>query len=123
MLWSASGFLSVPLGVKDSLLALGALAAWFALDRTWQGFLEGMLTAIAGTFVEIVLVRNGVFSYLPPNDSILGVASWLPWLYFCASVALGNIARALENETIKRNPRFSTTVKRNHLNWVTKENC
>ncbi|MDL1872308.1 hypothetical protein FBR05_08885 [Deltaproteobacteria bacterium PRO3] len=84
-------------GPLDALIAASALAVWLLLDRTWQGVLLGMMTAVVGTVTEILLVRAGAFWYLPPKDALFGVGSWLPWLYFSASVAVGNLGRFLQN--------------------------
>lgn len=94
-----SGFLPPAKGLhNDLMLALIALGTWAILDWTWQGILLGALTAVAGTLSEIILVHFGIFSYLPPKNNFLGVASWLPWLYFTASVAVGNLGRYLSKE-------------------------
>jgi hypothetical protein len=95
-LYCVSGYL--PFGDKgwnDLVLAVAATAIWAWLDRTWQGAVLGWLTAIAGTAVEITLVRNEVFFYQERAADLYGVATWLPWLYVAASVAVGNFARRL----------------------------
>lgn len=94
-----SGFLPVDKGLhNDLLLALIAIATWAILDWTWQGIVLGTLTAIAGTLTEIILVHLKIFSYLPGRNNLFGVASWLPWLYFTASVTVGNLGRFLSRE-------------------------
>jgi hypothetical protein len=79
-------------------LVLGTLAVlfWFFLDKTLAGIIIGISTAIGGTSVEIFLVHNKVFTYLPPNTDLFGVATWLPWLYFILSIGLGNFLRYQE---------------------------
>ena len=95
-LYAASGYLPFgDGGGNDVVLALGAIGTWAALDRTWQGALLALLTAAAGTGFEIFLVRQSVFFYLPRTSGLLGVATWLPWLYVAASVGVGNFARKL----------------------------
>lgn len=83
-------------------LVLGSLGIifWYSLDRTFSGLLIGLITALIGTSVEIFLVHNQVFSYLPPNTSLFGVATWLPWLYFTLAIGLGNF---LNYQIIRRN--------------------
>ena len=96
-LYCLSGFLPGGAGgLSDGILALLAILIWALLDWTWQGILLGVLTAITGTALEITLVHLEIFSYLPPKNNLLGVASWLPWLYFAASVTLGNFGRYLK---------------------------
>ena len=83
---------------NDLMLGLIAIATWAILDWTWQGIVLGILTAIAGTLTEIILVHLKIFFYLPPRNNLFGVASWLPWLYFTASVTVGNLGRYLSKE-------------------------
>lgn len=91
-----SGYLPGQEGLgATAILAFGALLLWWALDRTWQSFAAGMLTAFLGTLTEITLVSLEVFSYLPPKDRLFGVAPWLPCLYFAAGVSVGDLGRVL----------------------------
>jgi len=93
-LYCASGYLPGKTGgLRDLLLAGGAIGVWVALDRTWQGLLLAAATALCGTLFEIGLVSTGAFYYLPGSSNFYGVASWLPWLYVAASVAMGNLGR------------------------------
>ncbi len=66
---------------------------WLLWDRTGLGLVLAVLTAIVGTLVEITLVRTGTFLYREP--SLAGVAVWLPWLYGCAAVGVGNFGKRL----------------------------
>ncbi len=95
-LYCVSGFLpwTTP-GGDDIFLACCALGIWKFLDGRLLGFFLALLTAFTGSFVEISLVHFGIFSYLPPKDQLWGVATWLPSLYFAASVTLGNFGRHL----------------------------
>ncbi len=55
----------------------------------------GVLAAIIGPIVEIVLVKAGVFAYSADSDQLFGVGLWLPALYFSFGVVvamLGEIA-------------------------------
>jgi hypothetical protein len=95
-IWAASGFLPLATGgPKDAVIAALSLAVWYALDRTWQGLALGLATAILSTPVEMLLVHAGAFYYYPEATNFLGVPSWLPWIYFTASVSVGNFGRAL----------------------------
>lgn len=95
-LYALSGYLPFRTGgLNDMILAGMAILIWFTLDRTWQGIVLGIATAIAGTLTEIYLVRSGAFFYLPRAANFFGVPTWLPWLYFGASVAVGNWGRVL----------------------------
>lgn len=96
-LYLASGLLPGPAGTSnDALMGMLALMVWAMLDRTWQGILLGILTALSGTLVEIVMVQADSFFYHSGRDNLWGVPSWLPWLYFAASVTLGNFGRYLK---------------------------
>ena len=79
--------------VKVGLLAVIYLNFWLLAGRSWQNLLLAVVTAITGTLIEMVLVAAGAFSYIHPE--ILGVPYWLPCIYACASLAIGNFGRAL----------------------------
>ena len=82
-------------------LVLGGITFlyWYFLERTWQGLLISLGPAIGGTLVEIALIRNGVFKYLPPDNHLFGAASWLPWLEVILALSLGNLIRFLKKNT------------------------
>jgi hypothetical protein len=89
-----SGYLPRPAGgAADLILGAVAVAAWLAFDRTVHGAVLALSTAAAGVFVEATLVAHGVFHYGPETSNLFGVASWLPWIYVCASFAAGNFSR------------------------------
>lgn len=92
-IWSASGLLPLPHWQTGLILGPAAVFVWWAFDRTRVGVLLAVLTAIAGCTLEILLSRLGLFKYTHPD--VAGVASWLPWIYVAASVAVGNLGRAL----------------------------
>jgi len=98
-----SGFLPFKTGgLLDVALAVLAILIWLALDGTWQGFLLAVVTAILGTFTEIQLVKAGAFFYRERAANFHGVPTWLPWLYFSASVAVGNLGRYLAKPPASR---------------------
>lgn len=91
--WFASGalpFSSPMIGVALAAMSIGLFAG---LDRTWQGALQALFTALMGCGVEIVLSHLGAFSYRRPD--VFGIALWLPFIYVAASVGLGNVGRYL----------------------------
>ena len=82
----------------DSLARVGLIAIiylnfWLLAGRSWQDLLLAFVTAVTGTLTEMILVNAGVFSYTHPD--ILGVPYWLPGLYACASLAVGDLGRSL----------------------------
>jgi hypothetical protein len=79
--------------LRSFLLAALFLVAWLLWDRTGLGLVLAVLTAAAGTAVEVTLVRTGTFVYREP--SLAGVTIWLPWLYGCAAVGVGNLGKRL----------------------------
>jgi hypothetical protein len=91
--YAASGLVSGPPGPRSTLLAAMFVFAWLLCDRTGLGLVLAALTAIIGTLVEITLVRTGAFLYREP--SLAGVTVWLPWLYGCAAVGVGNFGKRL----------------------------
>ena len=66
---------------------------WLVVGRSWQNLLFSLATAITGTLVEMVLVAAGAFYYLHPD--FMGVPYWLPCIYACASLAVGDMGRYL----------------------------
>jgi hypothetical protein len=91
-LWATSGLVK-DVRIATPLLAAASLAVWWRLEGTLAGLGLGLATAAAGVAVETSLVRAGAFEYVAPDAG--RVASWLPWLYVTASVAVGNLARWL----------------------------
>jgi hypothetical protein len=76
-----------------ALLIFGfVLAVWF-YDPSIYAVLTAAIVAIAGTAAEITMVHQNIYCYSRPQW--LGVAYWLPFLYGIASIATGQIARAL----------------------------
>ena len=86
---------------KTGLLLIIYLNFWFLVGRSWQNLLLSIVTAITGTLVEMILVTAGAFSYLHPD--FIGVPYWLPCMYACASLALGNLGRSLSIATVRGN--------------------
>lgn len=73
------------------LMGLIAFIIYLLLsDRSTGALLFTIGVMISGTAVESLLVSHGVFSYLPPQNSLYGVAPWLPFLYTGVAVAVDN---------------------------------
>jgi hypothetical protein len=92
VLWATSGLVK-PAHTALLILAPASIVAWWLLDGSVVGLVLAFATASSGVAVEATLVSAGVFSYVAPDAG--RVASWLPWLYVAASVAVGNYARWL----------------------------
>ncbi len=80
-------------GAKVGILVVIYLNFWLLAGRTWQNLLLGFVTAVTGTLIEMILVAAGVFSYIHPD--IFGIPYWLPCMYACASLAVGDVGRSL----------------------------
>ena len=91
-LWATSGFIK-PAPRALWILAPASVIVWWLLDRSIVGLALALATAASGVVVEATLVSAGAFIYVAPDAG--RVASWLPWLYVAASVAVGNYARWL----------------------------
>ena len=110
-IYAMSAFAPLETGSSlDITIAAAAMLLWWAADRTWQGLLLAALTAAVGCAVEIYLVQQRAYVYLSPKDNFYGVASWLPWLYVAASVAVGNLGRFLQNPGSAPEPLPSTAI-------------
>ena len=84
---------SLPSLAKGGLLAIIYLNFWLLAGRSWQILLLSLVTAITGTLIEMTLVAADAFSYVHPE--MIGVPFWLPCLYACASLAVGDLGRTL----------------------------
>ncbi len=78
---------------KTMLLLLVYCNFWILSGSDWQNLVFSFVTAITGTLIEMILVAAGAFSYTHPD--MLGVPFWLPCLYACASLAVGDLGRTL----------------------------
>jgi hypothetical protein len=84
---------------KAVLLILIYFNFWLLAGRGWQNLLLSLVTAITGALVEMTLVAAGAFSYLQPD--IFGVPYWLPFMYACASLAIGDLGRSLMSSSAR----------------------
>ena len=89
------GFL--PYHLIDFVLCVWGVSTLYIFYRSAQGFFMASLTAVAGPVAEIVLINYGhLYSYAHPD--VLGIPTWIPWVYFCGAPAVGNLSRQLRNE-------------------------
>jgi hypothetical protein len=54
-----------------------------------------VLAAILGPVAEILIVEAGLAMYAPSADGLLGVAEWLPALYFAFGIVAARLAEIL----------------------------
>jgi len=78
----------------DALLAGLAFAIYAAVDGTEQGLLMAALTAVAGPVTEMTLI-NVLHLYHYTQPTFNGVPTWIPWVYFAGSPAVGSLCRAV----------------------------
>jgi hypothetical protein len=78
---------------KTGLLLLIYLNFWLLAGHAWQNLVFSLVTGVTGTLIETILVSAGAFAYLHPD--VLGVPYWLPCMYACASLAVGDVGRSL----------------------------
>lgn len=80
-----------------SVVLTGALAAaiWLWWDPSPRAFAVGLGAAVAGPLAEAAIVAAGAASYRPGSDGLLGVAVWLPCLYFAAGAVASGLWRAV----------------------------
>ena len=107
-LYFFSGFYHGSNVTKLVVLSVSGVAAFWWLDRTWQGAVCTLILTVAGPLVEIGLVRAGTFVPLQPD--VLGIPMWLPALYFCAGSVIGHGSRRiLMTSALGRNDTQSMT--------------
>lgn len=97
ILYALTGFVELGTGgLQDIWVAAVAIGLWFAVDRSMMGAILALGNAIAGTMFEIMLVHLGGFFYYPEHSNLMGVPSWLPWLYMSASICISLFVRQLK---------------------------
>jgi hypothetical protein len=72
-----------------------ALAVWAWWDPSRGAFAIALGAAVAGPLAEVVLVEVGAAEYAPDADGLLGVAPWLPCLYFAAGAVASGLWEAV----------------------------
>ncbi len=95
-IYALSGFLQFGTGGwQDVWLAALAIFMWWAMDGTRLGAILAVTNAFFGTCFEIFLVSIGGFFYYKTHSNLMGVPSWLPWLYVIASVCISLFVRLI----------------------------
>lgn len=72
-----------------------ALAIWAWWDPSPRALLAGTAAALAGPAAEIAIVAAGAARYASGSDGLLGVAPWLPALYFAAGAVASGLWAAM----------------------------
>ena len=88
---------SAPTVPATTLIVAMAAITWCALGDK-PSVVCGVLAAIVGPLVEIVLVKAGVFAYNDDSDALFGVGPWLPALYFAFGVVVALLAEIVAKD-------------------------
>ena len=94
-------FPDMPSHAIDAILATWALGQWAVFDYTKHGLAMAVLTGVAGPVTEIFLI-NVLHLYHYSDPDFFGIPSWIAWVYFCGSPAVGNLSRAVRGELRRR---------------------
>ena len=98
--------LRAPSGAVTHVTLAALAAVGFAVfDGTAAGLLLAVATAVAGPLTEVLLV-NVPHLYTYTHADLLGVCSWIPWVYAMGAPAVGNLARKVHTTVT------STTVQK-----------
>jgi len=88
---------NVPHGVIGGVLAAACVINWKVFDDTKQGFILGVVCALAAPVSELVIINVfGLWGYTRPDVfGPGGLPSWVPLFYFFYTPVVGNLARLL----------------------------
>lgn len=84
-----------PLAPGTVLICALAVVIWRALGGGTAAAACGVVAMLVGVSSEIVLSAAGVFRYARGIDVLLGVAPWLPALYFAFGAVVARLAELL----------------------------
>ena len=60
------------------------------------GMFMATITALAGPAIEVFLIAKlDLYSYSHPTAWGI-IPTWIPWVYFCGSPAVGNLGRKIK---------------------------
>jgi hypothetical protein len=81
--------------VSVVLTAAVAVAIWAWWDPSPRAFAVGLAAAVLGPLAEALIVEAGAAHYTAGSDGLLGVAEWLPCLYFAAGAVASGLWTAV----------------------------
>jgi len=87
---------SLKLDVIEIHIILGIFTAlgFLLFDSSLACIVLGLVTALAGTLAEIILI-NIFHLYHYNHADIAGICSWIPWVYLLGAPAVGNLFRRI----------------------------
>jgi hypothetical protein len=86
--------------VSVVLTAAIAVVIWGVWDPSPGAAIGGAVAAVTGPLVEILVVAIGAAEYGPGSDQLIGVAPWLPCLYFAAGAVAFRLWDALQRAAV-----------------------
>jgi hypothetical protein len=94
-------FPDLPRVSVDLVLFAWGFGSWYFADRTVQGLAMAVTTAVAGPVTEICIINiTHLYSYTSPD--FFGIPSWIVWVYFGGSPAVGLLSRFVRAEIRKK---------------------
>ncbi|MFL5846217.1 MAG: hypothetical protein ACJ762_16135 [Solirubrobacteraceae bacterium] len=84
-----------PATVSVVLTAGIAVAVWAWWDPSPRAFATAAAAAVLGPLGEAAIMAVGAAHYAPDSDDLIGVAPWLPCLYFAAGAVASGLWGAL----------------------------
>jgi hypothetical protein len=86
-----------PPTVSVVLTAAIAVGVWAWWDPSRKALVIAVGAAISGPLAEAAIAKIGASSYAADSDGLLGVAEWLPCLYFAAGAVASGLWPAIRD--------------------------
>lgn len=84
-----SGYMPWNGGGNELILGMICFLTWYLFNRTFLGFVLGVITGVIGTIVEWSLMQADLFYYYERVVfNTHGFPYWLPCIYFLVSIAM-----------------------------------
>lgn len=99
-----AALLGQPPTVSVTLTAALAVAIWLWWDPSARALAVALGAAVLGPLGEVLIVEAGAAHYTEQADGLLGVAEWLPCLYFAAGAVASGLWAALRQDDRNERP-------------------
>jgi hypothetical protein len=97
----ASGWIGSEYGYQKDLSFYGLVMLssykYFDIKEHWPELVFVLGVMVVGCTYEMTLVKLGIFGYHAPQNTLCGVANWLPALYFFAAKAIVEMVEVFES--------------------------
>lgn len=97
-----AALLGQPPTVSVTLTAALAVAIWLWWDPSPRALAVALGAAVLGPLGEVLIVEAGAAHYTEQADGLMGVAEWLPSLYFAAGAVASGLWAALSGAPASR---------------------